>query len=185
MPLRVIYKHWGSSWQAWHSRFCGIILHKNNTTSAMKYLKDTRQRADKKQSHSKMTASVSSTHLYDHSFKHTHMHVTICHFHRAAALVLFWLQIRFAVMRDSWWTWVKSAESSLVTVQQPWHHLHSTIWMFSGSVAGDYTSLHNSRWLSQIMSVQHRGSSELRHTHTHSCQITQSPSKAHLLKFRL
>lgn len=47
------------------------------------------------------------------------------------------------------------AESSLVTVQQPHHHLHLAIWMSSDSVAGYCTSLNsssldNSRWLSQI-----------------------------------
>ena len=37
-----------------------------------------------------------------------------------------------------------SPESSLVIVQQPRHHLHSAIWMSSGSVAGCCTSLNSS-----------------------------------------
>ena len=66
-----------------------------------------------------------------------------------------WWQIRFVVMKGSQWIRAKSAESSLVTVQQPQHNLHLTIWMSSGSVEDDCTSLNsssldNSRWLSQI-----------------------------------
>lgn len=39
------------------------------------------------------------------------------------------------VMIDSQWIGESSAESKLVTVEQPWHHLHWTIWMSPGSVA--------------------------------------------------
>lgn len=85
---------------------------------------------------------------------HTHKHVKTCHDHTAAAFV-FWWQIRFAVMKGSRRIREESAESSLVTIQQPRTHLHLAIWMSSDSVAGYCTSLNsssldNSRWLSRV-----------------------------------
>lgn len=91
--------------------------------------------------------------MHEHNHTHTHTHVKTCHLHTAA--VLFWWQIRFAVVKRNQWIRVKSAESSLVTVQQPQRNLHLAIWMSSGSVADCCTtlnssSLDNSRWLSHI-----------------------------------
>lgn len=95
-----------------------------------------------------------------HTHTHINTHVKTCHFHTAAAAAaaaaVFWWQIRFCSNeRQPVDKRGESSESSLVTVEQPRHHLHLAIWMSSGSVAGYCTSLNsssrdNSRWQSQI-----------------------------------
>lgn len=65
---------------------------------------------------------------------HTRQNTPLSYSNSSTAFI--WCQIRFGVMEASRWTRGTGTESSLVTEQQPWHDLHSAIWMSSGCVAG-------------------------------------------------
>lgn len=136
---------------------CGIILYKNTLhyTKLLSRTKESHKVATSGDSEITSARHVQNAPAWPQSHTHTRHNMPHSYSSNSGSSVLFWWQIRFAVMKGCQWTREKSAESCLVTVQQSRHHLHLAIWMSSGSVAGYCTSLNsssldNSRWLSQI-----------------------------------